>query len=57
MWKKAQNPVFQGILPPKPVDNHVDNVDFCIGMHCIFSVYHTFFTPMLYELTKPAAAV
>ena len=35
MWKTPQNPVFRGILPPKPVDNHVESVDFCMN-HALY---------------------
>ena len=30
-WEKAQKADKAGLLPPNSVDNHVENVDFCIG--------------------------
>ena len=52
MWKNPKKPLFQGIFPPKPVDNCVDNVDFCIAIHCIFSLSYSFFTSILKQVDK-----
>ena len=41
VWINGPNPVKTGDLPPIPVDNCVENVDFCIGHASVihFGVY------------------
>ena len=42
--KNPENAVIMGILPPKPVDNRVESVDFCMEDSCIYSPVYAVLT-------------